>query len=45
MKKSITLTVNGTAHTIEVEPRTLLVHAIREILNLTGTHVGCDTSS
>ncbi|MBV6425610.1 MAG: Carbon monoxide dehydrogenase small chain [Haliscomenobacter sp.] len=45
MKKSITLTVNGTAHTIEVEPRTLLVHAIREILNMTGTHVGCDTSS
>lgn len=45
MKKSITLTVNGAAHTIEVEPRTLLVHAIREILNMTGTHVGCDTSS
>lgn len=45
MKKSITLTVNGTPHTIEVEPRTLLVHAIREILNMTGTHIGCDTSS
>ena len=45
MKKSITLTVNGTAHTIEVEPRMLLVHAIREVLNMTGTHIGCDTSS
>ncbi len=45
MKKSITLTVNGAVHNIEVEPRTLLVHAIREILNMTGTHVGCDTSS
>lgn len=45
MKKSITLSVNGTAHTIEVEPRMLLVHAIREILNMTGTHIGCDTSS
>lgn len=45
MKKSITLNVNGTAHSIEVEPRMLLVHAIREILNMTGTHIGCDTSS
>jgi len=45
MKKSITLSVNGTAHTIDVEPRMLLVHAIREILNMTGTHIGCDTSS
>ena len=45
MKKQITLKVNGTEHTIEVEPRTLLVHAVREILNMTGTHIGCDTSS
>ncbi|MFM8361342.1 MAG: (2Fe-2S)-binding protein, partial [Haliscomenobacter sp.] len=45
MKKSITLSVNGTAHTLEVEPRMLLVHAIREVLNMTGTHIGCDTSS
>lgn len=45
MKKSITLSVNGAAHTIDVEPRMLLVHAIREILNMTGTHIGCDTSS
>ena len=40
----ISLTVNGTAHTLEVEPRTLLVEALREMLRLTGTHVGCDTS-
>jgi len=40
----ITLTVNGTAHTLEVEPRTLLVEVLREKLRLTGTHVGCDTS-
>jgi aerobic carbon-monoxide dehydrogenase small subunit len=43
--KVITVTVNGTAHVMEVETRTLLVHMIREILNLTGTHIGCDTSS
>lgn len=43
--KVITVTVNGTAHVMEVETRTLLVHLIREILNLTGTHIGCDTSS
>jgi len=43
--KIITVTVNGTAHVMEVETRTLLVHMIREILNLTGTHIGCDTSS
>ena len=41
----ITVTVNGTAHTSEVEPRTLLVHYIREALGLTGTNIGCDTSS
>ncbi|MGE3332675.1 MAG: (2Fe-2S)-binding protein [Rhodospirillaceae bacterium] len=40
----ISLTVNGTAHTVEVEPRTLLVDVLREQLRLTGTHVGCDTS-
>ena len=42
---SITLTVNGAAHTVEVESRLLLVHLIREQLALTGTHIGCDTSS
>jgi carbon-monoxide dehydrogenase small subunit len=41
----ITLTVNGEEHSLEVEPRTLLVHLIREDLNLTGTHIGCDTTS
>lgn len=40
----ITLTVNGTSHTVEVEGRTLLVEVLREQLRLTGTHVGCDTS-
>jgi carbon-monoxide dehydrogenase small subunit len=41
----ITVTVNGTEHTHDVEPRTLLVHYIREVVGLTGTNVGCDTSS
>jgi aerobic carbon-monoxide dehydrogenase small subunit len=41
----ITVTVNGVTHTGEVEPRTLLVHYVREHLGLTGTNVGCDTSS
>ena len=41
----IRVTVNGKAHTSDVEPRTLLVHYIREVLGLTGTNVGCDTSS
>ena len=40
----VTLTVNGSAHTVEVEGRTLLVEVLREKLRLTGTHVGCDTS-
>ncbi|MFA1610680.1 (2Fe-2S)-binding protein [Halobellus rubicundus] len=44
-EREITLTVNGTEHTIEVEPRRLLVHAIREDLDLTGTHIGCDTGN
>ncbi len=41
----IRVTVNGTAHESEVEPRTLLVHYVREVLGLTGTNIGCDTSS
>jgi carbon-monoxide dehydrogenase small subunit len=41
----ISVTVNGTAHTHDVEPRTLLVHYIREQVGLTGTNIGCDTSS
>jgi carbon-monoxide dehydrogenase small subunit len=43
-EKTITLKVNGVEHTLKVEPRLLLVHLIREVLNLTGTHIGCDTS-
>jgi len=41
----ISVTVNGTVHESDVEPRTLLVHYIREALALTGTNIGCDTSS
>ena len=41
---NVTVTVNGTEHTLDVEPRMLLVHMIRETLGLTGTHIGCDTS-
>lgn len=44
MKQQVTITVNGTTHTSEVEPRLLLVHYLRDVLDLTGTHVGCDTS-
>ena len=40
----ISMTVNGKVRKATVEPRTLLVHFLREQLNLTGTHVGCDTS-
>ena len=41
----ISLTVNGKVHASDVEPRTLLVHHIRDALGLTGTNVGCDTTS
>jgi carbon-monoxide dehydrogenase small subunit len=41
----ISVTVNGASHTSDVEPRTLLVHYVRETLGLTGTNIGCDTSS
>jgi len=41
----VSITVNGTATESDVEPRTLLVHYLREQLELTGTNVGCDTSS
>ena len=40
----ITVNVNGRSHSADVEPRTLLVHFLRETLNLTGTKIGCDTS-
>jgi aerobic carbon-monoxide dehydrogenase small subunit len=42
---AITVTVNGAERSLEVEPRLLLVHFLREKLGLTGTHVGCDTTS
>ena len=42
---NLELTVNGVPHSADVEPRLLLVHLLREKLGLTGTHVGCDTSS
>ena len=41
---NIKVKVNGVEHTADVEPRLLLVHFIREVLRLTGTHIGCDTS-
>ena len=41
----ITVNVNGTERTADVEPRLLLVHLLRENLGLTGTHIGCDTTS
>ena len=44
MTRSVTLTVNGSARSAQVEARSLLVHVLRDDLNLTGTHVGCDTS-
>jgi carbon-monoxide dehydrogenase small subunit len=42
---NVTITINGAEHTADVEPRTLLAHLIREEIGLTGTHVGCDTTS
>jgi len=44
-EKDVVMTVNGTERELSVEPRKLLVHAIREDLNLTGTHIGCDTGN
>ena len=44
-KRKIRVTVNGEAYDREVEPRLLLVHFLREDLDLTGTHIGCDTTS
>ncbi|NBO98140.1 MAG: (2Fe-2S)-binding protein, partial [Actinobacteria bacterium] len=45
MKMKVSITVNGKTHESDVEPRTLLVHYIREVIGLTGTNVGCDSSS
>src|SRR5262245_21507554 len=43
--QKVTITLNGAAVTADVEPRLLLVHFIRDVANLTGTHIGCDTTS
>ncbi len=40
----VTITINGVKRADEIDPRTLLVHYIRDVANLTGTHVGCETS-
>jgi carbon-monoxide dehydrogenase small subunit len=42
---TVTLTVNGAAHDIRIEPRELLVSVLRDRLGLTGTHIGCETTS
>src|SRR5713101_3415612 len=44
MKKAISIDVNGASHQQEVEPRLLLVHYLRDVIGLTGTHIGCETS-
>ncbi|HEX3228188.1 MAG TPA: (2Fe-2S)-binding protein [Pyrinomonadaceae bacterium] len=44
MKQAISINVNGVDHAAEVEPRLLLVHYLRDVLGLTGTHIGCETS-
>ncbi|HWZ44052.1 MAG TPA: (2Fe-2S)-binding protein [Candidatus Saccharimonadales bacterium] len=44
MPNHINVTINGVAHQSEVEPRLLLVHYLRDVAGLTGTHVGCETS-
>jgi len=43
-KQKVSMTINGVAHTHEVEPRLLLVHLLRDVIGLTGTHIGCETS-
>ncbi len=45
LRTTITVNVNGQPHTAQVEARLLLVHFLRETLNLTGTHIGCDASN
>src|SRR5919109_2689196 len=44
MQKNVTIEINGQAHRHRVEPRLLLVHFLREVAGLTGTHIGCETS-
>ena len=45
MTQHVTITINGQPYGADIEPRLLLVHFIREVANLTGTHIGCDTTS
>lgn len=45
MTQHVTLTINGQPYEADIAPRLLLVHFIREVANLTGTHIGCDTTS
>ena len=45
MKQKISLTINGKPYTDEVEPRLLLIHYLREVVGLTGPHIGCETST
>ena len=44
MKRQVTITVNGATRSDSVEPRMLLVHYLRDVAGLTGTHIGCETS-
>ena len=44
-KNQVSMKVNGHEYAAEVEPRVLLVHFLRDVLGLTGTHIGCDTTS
>ncbi len=44
MNRRVSITINGTKHEREIEPRVLLTHFIRDLAGLTGTHVGCETS-
>jgi carbon-monoxide dehydrogenase small subunit len=44
MNIPVSITVNGVQHNLDVEPRMLLVHFLRDVLGLTGTNIGCDTS-
>jgi len=45
MKHKISLTINGKPYADEVEPRLLLIHYLREVVNLTGPHIGCETTT
>jgi len=45
MKRKTSLTINGKTYTDELEPRLLLIHYLREVVGLTGPHIGCETST